>query len=98
MNKETVLDEIIKLYIKSRDFNGLPVYNMKYYDYNILCELIDEGLIEVLSEKEVINGSIKNFVLLANTLTGNVEQKATRRRNSVQAETSNHKRSYTIRN
>lgn len=34
---------------------------MKYYDYNILCELIDEGLIEVLSEKEVINPHIKGF-------------------------------------
>lgn len=61
MKKETVLNEIIKHYIKSHDFNGLPVYNMKYYDYNILCELIDEGLIEVLSEKEVINPHIKGF-------------------------------------
>ncbi|SDE93545.1 AAA family ATPase [Sporomusa acidovorans] len=61
MKKETVLNEIIKYYIKSHDFNGLPVYNMKSYDYNILCELIDEGLIEVLSEKEVINPHIKGF-------------------------------------
>lgn len=61
MKKETVLNEIIKHYLKSHDFNGLPVYNMKYYDYNILCELIDEGLIEVLSEKEVINPHIKGF-------------------------------------
>jgi hypothetical protein len=61
MKKENVLDEIIKHYIKSHDFNGLPVYNMKNYDYNILCELIDEGLIEVLSEKEVINPHIKGF-------------------------------------
>ncbi len=63
MKKETVLNEIIKHYIRSHDFNGLPVYNMKYYDYNILCELIDEGLIEVLSEKEVINPHIKGFDL-----------------------------------
>ena len=32
MKKETVLNEIIKHYIKSHDFNGFPVYNMKYYD------------------------------------------------------------------
>lgn len=63
MKKETVLNEIIKHYIKSHDFNGLPVYNMKYYDYNILCELIDGGLIKVLSEKEVINPHIKGFDL-----------------------------------
>lgn len=61
MKKETVLNEIIKYYIKSHDFNGMPVYNMKYYDYNILCELIDEGLIEVLSTREVINPHIKGF-------------------------------------
>jgi len=63
MKKETALNEIVKHYIKSHDFNGLPVYSMEYYDYNILCELIDEGLIEVLSEKEVINPHIKAFDL-----------------------------------
>ncbi len=61
MKKETVLNEIINYYIESDDFNGLSVYNMKNYDYNILCELIDEGLIEVLSEKEVVNPHIKGF-------------------------------------
>jgi len=30
MKKETVLNEIIKHYIKSHDFNGLLVYNMRY--------------------------------------------------------------------
>lgn len=59
--KKTVLDEIINYYIESHDFNGLPVYNMEHYDCNILCELIDEGLIEVLSEREVINPHIKGF-------------------------------------
>lgn len=61
MKKETVLNEIINYYIESHDFNGLPVYSMKYYDYSILCELIDEGLIEILSEKETINPHIKAF-------------------------------------
>lgn len=61
MNKDTVLNEITKHYLESHDFNGLPVYCMKYYDYNILCELIDEGLVEVLSELEVINPHIKSF-------------------------------------
>lgn len=61
MKKQIVLDEIVKYYITSHDFNGLPVYNMRHYDYKILCKLIDEGLIEVLSEKEVINPHIKGF-------------------------------------
>ena len=61
MNKDTVLNEITKHYLESHDFNGLPVYCMKYYDYNILCELIDEGLVEVLSELEATNPHIKSF-------------------------------------
>lgn len=61
--KESVLNEIIEYYLSSRDFNGLPIYNMKHYDYKILCELIEESLIEVLSEKEVINPHIKGFDL-----------------------------------
>jgi len=63
MKKETVLNEIITFYLKSRDFNGLPVYNMEYYDYSILCALIDEGLVTVLSDKEVINPHIKSLEL-----------------------------------
>ena len=51
IEKEQVLNEIIEYYLKSHDFNGLPIYQMKYYDYKILCELIDDGVIEVLSEK-----------------------------------------------
>ena len=61
MDKETVLNEIISFYLESHDFNGLPVYNMKFYDYDILCELIDEGLVIVLSDKEVLNPHIKSF-------------------------------------
>lgn len=61
MKKEKVLNEIINFYLNSRDFNGLPVYNMEYYDYNTLCELIDEGLVEVLSGKDVLNPHVKCF-------------------------------------
>jgi hypothetical protein len=63
IKKENVLNEIIKYYITSNDFNGLPIYQMEYYNYKILCKLIDDGLIEVLSEKEVINPHIKGFDL-----------------------------------
>lgn len=61
MKKEALLKEIIDCYLESCDFNGLPVYEMNNYDYGLLCELIDEGLIEVLSEKEVMNPHIKSF-------------------------------------
>lgn len=63
VEKESILKEIIEYYLSSHDFNGLPIYNMKTYDYLILCDLIDEGLIEVLSEKEVMNPHIKGFNL-----------------------------------
>lgn len=61
MKKENVLNEIISFYLKSRDFNGLPVYNMESYDFSILYELIDEGLIVVLSDKEVLNPHVRSF-------------------------------------
>lgn len=61
IKKESILKEIIEYYLSSHDFNGLPIYNMKNYDYLILCKLIDEGMIEVLSEKEVVNPHIKGF-------------------------------------
>lgn len=63
MDKEAVLNEIVTFYLNSHDFNGLPIYNMESYDYGILCELIDEGLVVVLSDKEVINPHIKSFDL-----------------------------------
>lgn len=61
INKEIVLNEIVDYYLSSKDFNGLEIYRMKNYDYDILCNLIDENLIEVLSTNEVINPHIKGF-------------------------------------
>lgn len=60
MNKDDVLKEIVDYYLGSRDYNGLPVYNMKHYSYALLCELIDENKIEVLSD-EVLNPHVKCF-------------------------------------
>ena len=66
INKEDVLNEIKDYYINSRDYNGLPVYNMTNYSYNYLCELIDDGLIEVLNESDVLNPHIKGFKITTN--------------------------------
>ncbi len=63
MDKNIVLNEVTEYYLNSKDFNGLPIYIMKNYDYNILCNLIDENSIEVLSDKEVINPHIKAMEL-----------------------------------
>jgi hypothetical protein len=63
MEKKTVLREIIDYYIKSYDFNGLPIYEMKHYDKEILYTLIDDDLIEAITENEVLNPHIKAFNL-----------------------------------
>ena len=59
IDKNLVINEIIEYYLNSNNFNGLPIYMMKNYDYEVLCELIDENIIEVLSGNEVINPHIK---------------------------------------
>lgn len=61
--KESIIEEIIKYYLESNDFNGLPTYQMKNFDYHIICGLIDEGLIEVISDNEVPNPHIKAYPL-----------------------------------
>ncbi|MDM0787962.1 AAA family ATPase [Clostridium perfringens] len=63
LDKNIVLNEIIEYYLNSKDFNGVPLYRMKNYDYDILCKLIDENIIEVLSDSEVINPHIKGMKL-----------------------------------
>jgi len=61
IENESVLTEIIEYYLNSHDFNGLPIYQMEHYDYKKLCELIDDGLIVVLSDKDVPNPHIRGF-------------------------------------
>lgn len=56
-----VLNEVITYYLESSDFNGLPIYLMKHYDYDVLEELIDEGLVMALSGRDVANPHIKAF-------------------------------------
>ncbi|MFU0827923.1 MAG: AAA family ATPase containing protein [Lachnoclostridium sp.] len=61
--KEKILKIITDYYLNSGDFNGLPLY---YFDKNytdLICQLIDEGKVEVLSSAFVINPHIKAFRL-----------------------------------
>ena len=61
--KEKILKIITDYYLNSGDFNGLPLY---YFDKNytdLICQLIDEGNVEVLSSAFVINPHIKAFRL-----------------------------------
>ncbi len=61
MNKKELLETIKEFYITSGDFNGLPGYNMKEYDPELLIELLNDEMIEVISENETINPHIKGF-------------------------------------
>lgn len=63
MKKNVVLQEIIDFYLQSKDFNGLPIYQMNNYDKEELLNLIDNDLIEAISEKEVLNPHIRGFNL-----------------------------------
>ena len=38
IDKNLVINEIIEYYLNSNNFNGLPIYMMKNYDYEVLCE------------------------------------------------------------
>lgn len=71
MIRDDVIQEIFDHYTKSPDFNGLPVYKMMNYEYRLLCELIDEGMVEVLSCNDVDNPHIRAF----NVITPKEQQK-----------------------
>lgn len=63
MTKELILKQIIDYYLNSDDFNGLPIYEMDEYYPDQLIELINDEMIEVLSEQEILNPHIKGFDL-----------------------------------
>jgi hypothetical protein len=61
--KEKILTEITNYYLQSRDFNGLPLGRLDNDQEDLICELIDEGKIEVLSSNFVLNPYIKALKL-----------------------------------
>ncbi|MCR3758140.1 AAA family ATPase [Clostridium felsineum] len=63
MEKNIVLQEIVDFYLQSNDFNGLPIYQMNNYSKEELLNLIDNDLVEAISEKEVLNPHIRGFNL-----------------------------------
>lgn len=60
-DRDCLIKEIVNYYLTSRDYNGLPIYSMDNCDTSLLCELIDDNLIEVLSSDDVLNPHIKAF-------------------------------------
>lgn len=58
-----MLNQIIDKYINSRDFNGLPIYEIDNYDEKTVAELIRQGFVEAISEREVLNPHIRGFQL-----------------------------------
>lgn len=55
MNKTELLEYIISFYLYSSDFNGAPIYNIENYNQADMFDLIDDGLVETISENEAIN-------------------------------------------
>ena len=63
MKDSKLLDEVIRYYLDSSSFNGLPIYEIENYDVNEMIELINDGFGEAISEVDVLNPHIKGFDL-----------------------------------
>jgi len=63
MKRTGLLETVINYYLKSADFNGLPIYQIENYDVNEMVNLIEDGFIEAISEKDVLNPHIRGFDL-----------------------------------
>ena len=61
MDNETLLKQIKDYYINYGDFYELPTYMIDEYRTDLLIELINQDMVEVLSEHEVLNPHIKGF-------------------------------------
>ena len=64
-DKEQILDTLINHYLTS-DYNGMHLDSLNEYDSDILCTLIDENYVEVLSSDDVLNPYIKGFEIQTN--------------------------------
>lgn len=62
-NKQELLDFIIQYYLESFEFNGLSNYNIDGYDNDDMVSLIQDGLVETISDKDTNNIYIKGFDL-----------------------------------
>lgn len=58
-----MLQRIIDKYLNSRDYNGLPMYEIGNFNEEEIVDLIKKGLIEVISEREAMNPHIRGFQL-----------------------------------
>lgn len=61
--KDKILKQITDYYLNSRDFNGFPLYNFDKNYTDLICQLIDEDKVEVLSSAFVLNPHIKTLRL-----------------------------------
>mgnify|MGYP005881455557 FL=1 len=63
MTKSELLSQVKEYYLMSRDFNGLRICKITDYNIEDIVSLINDNLIEILSENDVINPHIKGFNL-----------------------------------
>lgn len=61
MDKDILLRKIIERYLETTEYNGVPVRSLPYGSDDILCQLIDEDKIEIVSANDAINPHIKAF-------------------------------------
>lgn len=77
MDKDGLLQKIVEYYLKSTEYNGLPIYTLADDFEDILCQLVDEDKVEILSSNDVINPHIKAFDVTADKhiQKGNIRNK-----------------------
>lgn len=61
VDDSNILDLIVKQYLESHDFNGLPYYYIKKDLRDEICKLIDEDKVEIYSSSYEINPHIKRL-------------------------------------
>ncbi len=62
-NKQELLEFIIRYYLESFEFNGVPNYNLEDYNNDDIVSLIQDGLVETISDNDANNIYIKGFDL-----------------------------------
>lgn len=63
MNKQDLLKYITNYYLKSGDFNGIPIYNLPPFSTADLATLIEEDYVNILTEMDDINIHINRYNL-----------------------------------
>lgn len=61
MDKKELMDSIVDYYLTSPDFNGISLVRLNGYNTNDLEDLIRDGMVEAVSDRDCLNPFIRRF-------------------------------------